>query len=183
MEARVENARDVRQGNKTVKKHMMYSTLRTLRFDLRKLARHKANPPMTREELEALDELMVGQVAYLKQEYKLDGRRTKAAIFGKHECRAVIEDLLEYPESWDVAVQSTLLHLVLFHSGLREGSIFPTKTYNGYLKWKQVRIEPIYRPGLAEDGEEGMMVLYGFRVIITIISFKGYQYLESLEIV
>lgn len=179
----VERERSVRQPDGSTRVvRIAPRTLMTLRWDLRKVAVHKAVPPMTAQERAILEQQLQSHGAYLETAYQLKNPTRKQAILGKLELKLMIESLLDEPNSWDVATQSVLLHLVFFHTGCREGSILVTKTYKSFLKWKDSKVEPIYVPGMEEDGEENDMVLYGFTVTITLDTFKGYQYLKSLEV-
>lgn len=106
---RVDNGREVRGPDGLPKiVYMAWSTLMTLRWDLRKIAYHKAVPPFTREEMNILDQQLKGQASDLKQRYELQSRKKKAVIFGKNDCKTVIAELLNHPDSWEIAVQSVL---------------------------------------------------------------------------
>lgn len=177
---RVDNARNVGTVEQPIKKHMAYSSLQRIRWDLTAIAVHKSVPSLSLPEKHLVTEELRVLTQYLKQKYELDSVMRKAVSIGRTETMIAVKHCLEDPNDFEAAIQEVVLLLVHWYIGARPGSILPTKVYNYYLPWKNILLRPIYVPGQGPD--TGKMSLYGFFAVITLDTFKGFQYLQSLEI-
>ncbi|KAJ9103758.1 hypothetical protein QFC21_002220 [Naganishia friedmannii] len=182
MTYRVDNGRKVQPVGEAEKiVHMNWNTLTQLRWDLVGLVTHKAAPAFTTEaRREVIEELCVLS-NHLKMKYGLHSQTSRAIPLGRPELLLMIKSCYDYPASWEVALQETTLFLMFWYTSVRPGSLLPTKTYKHHLTWKDIEVKPIYLNGVGAD--KGHLVLYGFSVNITIDTFKGYQYLQGMNLV
>lgn len=157
-----------------------WSTVKGWCWDLTSLGKHKASPRMSQEDLAVFTESLRQHAQQLKIRYKLRPKPVKAIRLGRSEIKLMITTAFDFPESWDVALQDALLVLTFSYIGCRPGSVLPTALYTYFVPWKNISAKPIYRPGTGQDA--GKMVLDGYWVIVRLDTFKGYQYLQSLDL-
>ncbi len=80
--------------------------------------------------------------SYMQVRFDNQEKGEGSLMIGERELRLMIQQLLAEPISYDVAIQDVLLLLVNFYTGCCPGSIMPTKSYNNFLQWNQIKIRP-----------------------------------------
>jgi hypothetical protein len=161
-------------------KAIAYNNLCSLigRWILYRIAAWYAVPKPDKDSLRSLSDRIWQQIASLKTKYKLSAARVRNnLIMGTTELRLIIEAAIERCEhGFEMACQDICVHLLLYYTGCRPGSVFPSSHSEYFLPWGNITFLPQRLP----DGKGGH-VHVGFDVRVMLTNFKGATHLIDLQ--